>query len=383
MEKIKAGIIGCGRISSVYQAAFENMKDEVELAFVVDKEVCRARKLAAAFPGCGYSDKLEDLLKQPLSVVHVLTPHYLHKEHAAACLDAGFHVLTEKPVALTTEDADAMIRAADRNGRQLGVIFQNRYIEGLQEVKKLIEQGNFGRLTGAFSTLNWWRPPSYYECDWKGSWEKEGGGVVIDQAIHSLDLVRYLMGCEPVKVKGHIDRRILTNIEVEDVADAAITFENGAVYSFFACNYYTSNSPIRVEISGENGTALLTQNEVLIQLKGQEPRTIYPSVGPDVKGEAYWGNYHEIQLRDFYRCLRETYTGACSGYLPFFPGEQGDYNGKTGIGNNVIFILEWHDCKGYAILFCHSKHISCVLLVLRLQECDSNEKTKQSKRRWS
>ena len=80
MEKIKAGIIGCGRISSVYQAAFENMKDEVELAFVVDKDVCRARKLAAAFPGCGYSDKLEDLLKQPLSVVHVLTPHYLHKE---------------------------------------------------------------------------------------------------------------------------------------------------------------------------------------------------------------------------------------------------------------------------------------------------------------
>ena len=74
--------------------------------------------------------------------------------------------------------------------------------------------------------------------------------MVIDQAIHSLDLVRYLMGCEPVKVKGHIDRRILTNIEVEDVADAAITFENGAVYSFFACNYYTSNSPIRVEISG-------------------------------------------------------------------------------------------------------------------------------------
>ena len=170
MEKIKAGIIGCGRISSVYQAAFENMKDEVELAFVVDKEVCRARKLAAAFPGCGYSDKLEDLLKQPLSVVHVLTPHYLHKEHAAACLDAGFHVLTEKPVALTTEDADAMIRAADRNGRQLGVIFQNRYIEGIQEVKKLIEQGKFGRITGAFSTLNWWRPPSYCGCDWKGSW---------------------------------------------------------------------------------------------------------------------------------------------------------------------------------------------------------------------
>ena len=304
MEKIKAGIIGCGRISSVYKAAFENLRDEVELVFAVDKELSRAEKLAAAFPGCGYSDKLEDLLKQPLSVVHVLTPHFLHKEHGIACLEAGFHVLTEKPIAITAEDADAMIRAAKKNKRQLGVIFQNRYIEGVQEVKRLIAEGKFGRITGAFSTLNWWRPPSYYECDWKGSGEKEGGGVVIDQAIHSLDLVRYMMGCEPVKVKGQIDRRILTNIEVEDVADAAITFENGAVYSFFACNYYTSNSPIRVEISGENGTALLTQDEVVIRLKGQEPRIVSPSVRSNVNGEAYWGNYHEIQIRDFYRCLR-------------------------------------------------------------------------------
>ena len=276
----------------------------MELVLAVDKELSRAEKLAAAFPGCGYSDKLEDLLKQPLSVVHVLTPHFLHKEHGIACLEAGFHVLTEKPIAITAEDADAMIRAAKKNKRQLGVIFQNRYIEGVQEVKRLIAEGKFGRITGAFSTLNWWRPPSYYECDWKGSWEKEGGGVVIDQAIHSLDLVRYMMGCEPVKVKGQIDRRILTNIEVEDVADAAITFENGAVYSFFACNYYTSNSPIRVEISGENGTALLTQDEVVIRLKGQEPRIVSPSVRSNVNGEAYWGNYHEIQIRDFYRCLR-------------------------------------------------------------------------------
>lgn len=305
MEKIKAGIIGCGRISTVYRTLFEHRKDEIELVFAVDKELGRAEKLAAAFPGCGYSDKLEDLLRQPLSVVHILTPHFLHKEHAIACLDAGFHVLTEKPMALKLEDADAMIEAAGRNQRQLGVIFQNRYIEGIQEVKKMIGKGEFGRITGAFSSLNWWRPPSYYECDWKGSWEKEGGGVVIDQAIHSLDLVRYLMGCEPVEVKAHIDRRVLRNIEVEDVADAAITFENGAVYSFFACNYYTCNSPIRVEISGENGTALLTENEVLIKIKGREPRTIGPTAGTDLKGESYWGHYHEAQVCDFYRCLRE------------------------------------------------------------------------------
>ncbi|WP_029695505.1 Gfo/Idh/MocA family protein [Lacrimispora indolis] len=304
MKTWRIGVIGCGRISSVYTAAFKNM-EEIEVCFAVDKELERAKNFAGRFPGCGFSDRLEDLLEQELDAVHVLTPHYLHKEHAIACLNAGFHVLTEKPIAIHLGDADLMTEAAKRNHKQLGVIFQNRYIEGIREVKRLIEAGEFGRLTGAFSTLNWWRPPSYYDCDWKGSWEREGGGVVIDQAIHSLDLVRYLMGCEPVKVNASIDRRVLTNIEVEDVADAAIVFENGAVYSFFACNYYTSNSPIRVEISGENGTALLTQNEVLIKLKGRPERTVYPAAGPDVQGEAYWGNYHEVQLRDFYRCLEE------------------------------------------------------------------------------
>ena len=113
-----------------------------------DKELSRAEQLAAAFPGCGYSDRLEDMLRQPLSVVHVLTPHFLHKEHVIACLEAGFHVLTEKPIALSLEDADAMIAAAKKNKRQLGVIFQNRYIEGIQEVKRMIENGEFGRITG-------------------------------------------------------------------------------------------------------------------------------------------------------------------------------------------------------------------------------------------
>jgi predicted dehydrogenase len=304
MKKWRVGVIGCGRISSVYLAAFKNMP-ELEVCFAVDKRVERAKAFSEEFDHCGYSNKIEDILSQNLDVVHILTPHHLHKEHSIACLNAGFHVLTEKPIAILESDADDMIEAAKRNGKQLGVVFQNRYIEGIREVKAMIEAGEFGRLTGAFSTLNWWRPPSYYECDWKGKWDKEGGGVVIDQAIHSLDLVRYLMGCEPVKVNANIDRRVLTNIEVEDVADAAIVFENGAVYSFYACNYYTSNSPIRVEISGENGTALLTQNEVLIKIKGRQDKTIYPVVGPDVQGEAYWGNYHEVQIRDFYQCLEE------------------------------------------------------------------------------
>ncbi|MGN0971243.1 MAG: Gfo/Idh/MocA family protein, partial [Aristaeellaceae bacterium] len=260
------GVIGCGRISRVYEAAFRNLSDQVRVRFCVDKELDRARAFAASFEGCGYSDRLEDLLAQKLDVVHVLTPHFLHKEHVIRCLEAGFHVLTEKPIAIYEKDGEEMIRTAERCGRQLGVIFQNRYITGIVEAKRLLEEGALGRVKGAWSELNWWRPESYYACDWKGSWEKEGGGVVIDQAIHSLDLVRYLMGCPFKTVKANIDRRILTTIEVEDVADAAITFENGAVYSFFACNYYTHNSDIRIELNCEKGTILLTGDAVDIRI---------------------------------------------------------------------------------------------------------------------
>lgn len=305
MEKFKVGVIGCGRISSVYLDAFRNLQDIVEVCFAVDKDRERAEFFASKFDGCGYSDRIEDLLVQPLDVVHVLTPHFLHKEHVIRCLRAGFHVLTEKPIAITAADAEYMIQTAKGTGKKLGVISQNRYIEGIQTAKKMIEEGKLGRLTGAWSTLNWWRPPSYYQCDWKGSWEKEGGGVVIDQAIHSLDLVRYLMGCNVISVHGHIDRRVLTNIEVEDVADAAITFENGAVYSFYACNYYTSNSPIRVEISGEKGAVLLTKDIVTIHVDGSQDVTVHPEAVSDFSGKDYWGIHHLAQLKDFYSKLAE------------------------------------------------------------------------------
>lgn len=304
MEKIRVGVIGCGRVSSVYIDAWNRLSDDIEVVFAVDKEKERAKILASHFTGCGYSCSIQDLIVQKPDVVHILTPHFLHKQHTVLCLNAGIHVLTEKPIATTIKDADEMINAAKSNQKQLGVISQNRYIEGIQEAKRLIEQGRLGTLKGAFSNLNWWRPPSYYQCDWKGSWEKEGGGVVIDQAIHSLDLVRFLMGCDAVQVNAHIGRRILTEIEVEDVADAAIRFENNAVYSFYACNYFTENSPIQVEISGENGTVHLSGEDVAISISGQPPRIIHPSGVATDAGEGYWGRCHYLQLKDFYRCIR-------------------------------------------------------------------------------
>lgn len=304
MDRFRIGVIGCGRISSTYADVFSRLRDLVEVRFAVDRVPERARAFSQHFDGCGWSDQVSDLLAADLDAVHVLTPHFLHADHACACLEAGFHVLTEKPIATTLADAERMIQAALKAQRQLSVIFQNRYIEGVRHAKALIEAGAFGRLTGAWSSLTWHRPPSYYACDWKGSWEREGGGVVIDQAIHSLDLVRWLMNSPVSSVQAHIDRRVLTSIEVEDVADAAIRFENGAIYSFFATNYYTRNRPILIEVSGEKGSMLLEGETVTIQLEGRAPYVVQPSGDAELQGESYWGNNHLTQVKSLYEALR-------------------------------------------------------------------------------
>jgi predicted dehydrogenase len=311
MNKIRVAIIGCGRIATVYKTVFEDLADMAEVVFAVDKDRERAKKFAEAFHA-GYSDSLDDLFTQKVDIVHICTPHFLHKEQTIACLEHGYNVLCEKPVAITLPDADEMIATMRKTGKQLGVIFQNRYIKGVVELKKQIEAGELGRITGAFSNLNWHRPPSYYECDWKGSWDKEGGGVLIDQAIHSIDLVKYLVGSQVRTINGHIDRRVLTNIEVEDCASAAITFENGARYSLWACNYYQKNAPIQIEIAGERGFGHLDGSVVTITTE-KGVQVIQPDTALPGRGEDYWGMTHCIQVR---KCYEAFLTGADFPYSP-------------------------------------------------------------------
>ena len=311
MDRLRVAVIGCGRITSAYSPALSHLSDLAVPVLAMDKHLERAEALAAGFPGCIASDAVDFASFRALlreykpDLLHILLPHHLHCPYAIAALEEGVHVLTEKPIAISTADAARMIAARDASGKQLGVIFQNRYIDGVQRVRQLIQSGELGEVRGAFSTLNWHRPPSYYQCDWKGRWETEGGGVIIDQAIHSIDLVRYMTGLEAVEVQGHTAQRILRTIEVEDEADAAITLSNGAVYSFFACNYYTSNSPIRVEISCEKGTALLTYDEMVIQWADGRREEIHPDSAPTLTGESYWGAFHELQIRDCYTALLE------------------------------------------------------------------------------
>ena len=306
MSAFRVGVIGCGRIAAIYRPILAQLQQNgvIELRSAMDKDLARAADFAHSFPGCVALDCFEQVLEQDLDTVHILTPHFLHAEQAISCLKAGFHVLCEKPIAINLEDADRMMQAEAESGRQLGIIFQNRYLPGVIKAKELLTNGTFGSILGAWSTLHWSRPPSYYACDWKGNWDTEGGGVVIDQAIHSLDLVRYLMGYKAVSVHGHIDRRVLTQIQVEDVANAAITFENQAVYSFYACNYFSHNDPIQIRISCTQGTIHVIGSQVELQLTGQAPIVIAPSSSEISSGKDYWGTCHQQQINDFYTNLQ-------------------------------------------------------------------------------
>lgn len=312
MKKLKVAMVGCGRISASYQYAFGLLREEAQVCWAVDKDLSRAEKFASAF-NCRYTDDFSQILNEDLDIVHLALPHYLHPQMAVQAMQAGYHVLTEKPISVTLQEADSMIRTSEETGKKLGVIFQTRYTKSVETLKKMILEGAFGSILSARSYLTWDRPESYYAgSDWKGTWDKEGGGVLIDQAIHSIDRIRYLIGSDAEWIEGSIHNHCHPYVKVEDSAEAAVKFNNGCIYSLYACNYYASDAPVRLELQGEKGRCGLIQDLGFYEIgdKYGEIKDTYEGacVGPD-----YWGSSHHIQIRDFYRSVRENLPVAIDG----------------------------------------------------------------------
>lgn len=302
MKKLKAAIVGCGRISVCYGDAFQRLSDQVELAYAVDKDIQRAKNFADKFH-CTYTDNFDEILDKHIDVVHLCLPHYLHPVMAIKAMRSGIHVLTEKPIALSLKDADEMIRVQKETGIKLGVIFQTRYTKSVEKLKEMIAQGAFGAIRFARSTLTWNRPLDYYQnSDWKGTWDKEGGGVLIDQAIHSIDRVRYMLGSDVAWIDGRIHNYAHGFVRVEDSSSAAIMFQNGCLYNLYACNIYGDNSPIHIEFIGEKGRCGLIQDMGYYELDGTYAK-IHNTCETESVGPNYWGSSHHIQLKDFYQSI--------------------------------------------------------------------------------
>lgn len=316
MEKLRVGVIGAGRISVMHLGAIEYLKDIVELVCVCDIRCERAEIVASKYHCNVYEDYTQMLEKERLDAVHICTPHYFHTQMARACFEKGIAVLTEKPMGIDYDDCVKTVELAEQKNVQFGVIFQCRYNDSSKLVKQAVESGALGKIKSVVSTLTWSRPDEYYlESDWKGTWDKEGGGVVIDQVIHSLDLANWIIDDEIESIGASIANRGHEIVKVEDTAEGMIQYKNGVKYSFYCMNNYGSDEPIAIKFFAEKGKAFLTYDYAVIEYNdGRVERAETKS--PDVVyegGKDYWGFMHVRQVEQFYKALQGKETLEISG----------------------------------------------------------------------
>ena len=237
MNNLKAVIIGCGAIFPMH-AVSVGLTENVELVAVCDIKESLAKEKAEEFNCRAYTDYKEMLEKEKPDTVHICLPHYLHAPVTCYALEHGCDVICEKPMAMDVSEGRMMLECAEKNSKKLSIIFQNRYNDVSVAVKKEMKSGRPGKLICARSCVNWHRTEQYYaESDWRGKLKTEGGGVVVNQAIHTFDLMLWLSGDAPVSVEASTSTRA-HEIEVEDSAEGVVRFKNGAMGSFWYTNYY-------------------------------------------------------------------------------------------------------------------------------------------------
>lgn len=306
MNKIKAAIIGCGAIFPMHAVSI-GLVEDAELVAVCDIKEQRAREKAEEFGCRAYTDYKEMIDKEKPDTVHICLPHFLHAPVSCYAMEHGCDVICEKPMALNEEQGKMMLECAKKNSRKLSIIFQNRYNDISVALKNEMETGRPGKVLGARSCINWYRSEPYYsESDWRGRLETEGGGVVVNQAIHTFDLMLWLSGLEPAEIDANISTRA-HNIEVEDSAEGIVKFEGGALGSFWYTNYYPYDRPVEVEIKCENAVLKIEDKEAYITYNGEEAKVIKADESKIVSygnAKEYWGVSHNRQIADFYDFVR-------------------------------------------------------------------------------
>lgn len=304
-KKLRVGVIGCGRISVMHLVPL-TLLPETEIAACCDIDKEKAEKAAAKYGGKAYTSYEEMINREKPDAVHICLPHYLHTKAAMYAFARGVHVLSEKPMDVDLQSAENAVAAAKAAGVLYGVIFQCRCNNAARLVKNAVESGRLGKILSARSVLTWTRPDSYYaESDWKGTWDKEGGGVVIDQAIHSIDLVNWIVDSPVKSVACTMANHGHEIVDVEDSAEGLITYENGVRYGFFCMNNYACDEPIEIRLQCEKGKvvfgyddAYITYSDGTVEEAHQDENT------EEYEGmKDYWGFQHIRQIRQFYNAV--------------------------------------------------------------------------------
>jgi len=255
------GIIGCGMISEFHAAGLAEVP---QARLVAAAEPVEARRKAFGEKyGCeGHADYNEMLRRDDVDVVCICTPSGAHMAPAVAAATAGKHVVVEKPIEITLERADAVIRACDENNVKLCAIFTYRFSEGTKALKAAVDAGRFGRITVGDAYNKWWRTQAYYDSgEWRGTWALDGGGACMNQGIHAVDLIQWMMG--PVDtVYALTDCLTHERIEVEDTAIAVLRYKSGAMGVIECTTSIHPGFARRIEVHGDKGSVILENDRV-------------------------------------------------------------------------------------------------------------------------
>ena len=262
MKPLRFGLVGYGKVAGLHVQAFSTLKEQgLELCAVWGRDTLKAQAFAARHGLTAYSSIPDMVSKGRLDAVIVATPHLQHREHGVAALEAGAHVLIEKPLALSTADADVLIETANHYRRTLGLISQRRWFPAVRRVKDAIDAGKIGRPALAQITMLGWRDEAYYRSDpWRGSWAGEGGGVLANQAPHQLDLLQWFIGPIEEVYAGWTNVNH-PYIEVEDSAVAMFKGKNGVMGNLLVSNSQKPGIYAKVHVHGTSGASVGVQTD--------------------------------------------------------------------------------------------------------------------------
>jgi UDP-N-acetyl-2-amino-2-deoxyglucuronate dehydrogenase len=314
---IHIGIIGGGNISETHARAAREIEG-VEIAATHGRNHEKSARLGQLYGGAVYEDFESFLDHRPMTMVAIGSPSGLHSEQGIAAARHGLHVLVEKPIDISTERADRLIDECERAGVKLGVFFQDRVAPDLVSLKDLIDAGRLGKPILASARVKWYRPPEYYsESSWRGTRALDGGGALINQGVHTVDLLLWLMG----DVKRVQSKAItaLHKIEVEDTVVATIEFSNGAVGTLEATTSVYPGYPRRLELTGSEGTIIVEDDRIVAadlrhpvaELSRTREEKVHQSATSPVVSDV---GGHRRLLEDFIRAIEMNSSPRCNGH---------------------------------------------------------------------
>jgi len=320
------GIVGCGMISAMHARAIQDLKGAKLMALHTSRPENAKKLIEIVGPCAVYTDYREFLRHPGLEIVNVCTPSGAHLEPAVEAAKAGKHVVVEKPLEITLARCDKIIETCAKHKVKLCTIFPSRFSLANIVLREAIQKGKFGRLTLADAYVKWWRSQEYYDGGgWRGTWKLDGGGAYMNQAIHSVDLLYWLMG-DVVEVNGLTATLAHERIEVEDTGVATLRFKNGALGVIEATTSAYPGFLKKTEIHGTKGTAVVEQDDVLVwqfEKETAKDRAVREKFSKRVGGGGGASNPAAISYQGHLEQLKDFVKSIHSGRSPVVDGAEG------------------------------------------------------------